>query len=349
MSVQIPAATWNELLTDMVPLLRNRIMSVTAVGQDRRWRHPWWTSLKWDAEAERWLATVRPGLVNGRDVTVSTTIEGETADVPLTDQPSFPVGNFRAIGTDAVSINGSGEKVPPYFQKRGVAAPISFSTEGADGITQQITGLLSDQEEQRLLRACDIVLRCHRPRSSVGWTLTPAETGTQAQIAVTITGSRAHKATLHVVRQHAPTPTLADLDLLAGALEDPGYDQAKICTVYFLSPLGAAYDSAPDATWQPHVEYNAFWDADYVISQAVLPAVNQPIQVNLAGLGGVAGAQITVNQILSSSNDAVANAIAQLTSRMSGGKISTPGHRRGVVEWDQEASLNPPFPFFGLG
>lgn len=349
MSVKIPAVVWNELLADMVPLLRNRIKSVTAVGQDRRWRHPWWTSLKWDPEAERWLASVRPGTVNGRDVTVATAIEGETKQVPLIDEPSFPVGNFRAIGTDAVSIDGSGEKVPPFFQKRGVANPISFSTQGTDGLTQEIEGLLSDQEEQRLLRACDIVLRCHRPRSIIDWTLTPAETGTQAQIAVGITGSSAHKATLHVTRQHAPTPTLANLNLLAGALEDPGYDQARICTLYFLSPPGAAYDSAPDATWQPHVEYNAFWDADYVVNQAVLPALNQPIQVNLAGLGGVAGAQITVNQLLSTSNDAVANAITQLTSRMSGGKISTPGHRRGVVDWDREASLNPPFPFCAMG
>jgi hypothetical protein len=71
--------------------------------------------------------------------------------------------------------------------------------------------------------------------------------------------------------------------------------------------------------------------------------------LNLFGLGGITGAQFTINQILSTSNDATANLLAQLTSRMSSGKISTPGHRRAAVKWDETRSLNPPFPFFGLG
>lgn len=347
MSVRIQAATWNELLTDMVPLLRNRILSITALGRNQSWRHPWFTSLKWDAEAKSWLATVRPGTVDGRDVTVSVTVKDETKDVPLTDAPAFPVGGFRAIGTDGVSIDGSGEKVPPFFLARGVAEPIAISTEG-DTLTQTITGLVSDQESQRILRACDIVLRCYRPRSIIDWTITPAETGAQAQISVGVTGSSAHRATLHVVTQHQVTPTTADLALLAGTLPDPGYDEAKICTVYLLSPAGAAYEGTPDGTWQPYVEHFAFWPADYTVARPVLPAATQNIEVNLAGLGGIAGAQITVNQILSLQNDAVNNAITQLTSSLTAGKISTPGHRRAAVKWDPEKSLDPPFPFFGF-
>jgi hypothetical protein len=348
MSVRIPAVTWNELLTDMVPLLRNRIMSITGVGPKNQWRHPWFTTARWDPIAETWLATVKPGLVNGQDVTVSVKVNEETKDVPLVDGPPFPLGNYRAIGTDAVNLDGTGEEVPPFFIPLGVAQPMTFSTTG-EGITQEITGLLSEQENQRILRACDIVLRCYRPRSVVDWQITPAVTGSVAQVAVGLSGSSAHKATLNVVSKHAPTPTLADLDLLSGALADPGYDQALIATVYLLSPAGAAYEATPGADWTPYVEHHAFWNADYIAARPVLPARAENLQLNLFGLGGITGAQFTINQILSTSNDATANLLAQLTSRMSSGKISTPGHRRSSVKWDETRSLNPPFPFFRLG
>jgi hypothetical protein len=343
----ISASRWNALIDRLA-----RFWPLGFQAADQAvWRHPWWTSARWDPVAKSWLATVKPGLVNGQDVTVSVVVDEERRDVPLTEDPAFPLLSFRALGSDTISIDGSGEPVPPFFQKLGVRAPRQISTEIGDGLVETITGLPVDAAEAlppRQLRACDIVLRCLRPRTAVEWLITPAETGAQAQITLLTTGSSAHQASLRQTSRYQPIQAAADLTRLEGLVTDPGYDEAHVCTVYLLSPENAGPETEIDATWTPYVRHHLFWNADYLTTQpTIIPRQN--LELNLAGLGGIAGAQFTVNQLLSLQNDATNNALAFLLGNEITGKISTPGHSKGSIKWDESESLDPPFPFFGLG
>jgi hypothetical protein len=343
----ISASRWNALIDRLA-----RFWPLGFQAADQAvWRHPWFTTARWDDETQAWRAHVRPGFVNGQDVTVSVVVEEERKDVPLTEDPTFPLSSFRALGSDTISIDGSGESVPEFFQKLGVRAPRQISTEIGDGLVETITGLPEDAAEAlppRQLRACDLVLRCLRPRTAVEWLITPAETGAQAQLTLLTTGSSAHQAILRVTSRYQPILAAADLTRLEGLVTDPGFDEAHVATVYLLSPESAGPESEIDDTWTPYVEHHLFWNADYVTSQpAIIPRQN--LELNLAGLGGIAGAQFTVNQLLSLQNDATNNALTFLIGNEVTGRISTPGHSKGSIKWDKAESLDPPFPFFGIG
>jgi hypothetical protein len=345
--MKVPASAWNRLVDY---LFQHRLLSVVSLGGSQ-WRHPWFTSVRWDDETQAWRAHVRPGFVNGQDVTVSVIIEEERRDVPLTEDPTFPLSSFRALGSDTISIDGSGESVPEFFQRLGVRAPRQISTEIGDGLVETITGLPEDAAEAlppRQLRACDLVLRCLRPRTAVEWLITPAETGAQAQLTLLTTGSSAHQASLRITSRYQPIQAAADLTRLEGLVTDPGFDEAHVATVYLLSPESAGPESEIDATWTPYVEHHLFWNADYLTTQpTIIPRQN--LELNLAGLGGIAGAQFTVNQLLSLQNDATNNALTFLLGNEVTGRISTPGHSKGSIKWDKAESLDPPFPFFGIG
>lgn len=327
----LTAKAWNALLDALAPMLRNRILSVTAIGGGA-WLHPWHTTARWNAERERWEATVKPGFVcNGRACEVTAPIpsplgegEGEFVDVPLTDSPALSLTSFRSIGTDSVSIDGGGEDVPEYFRYRGVGAPISFSTEGEDGIVEQVSGLVDDQGSKRLLRACEILLYHDRPAAAADWTLGTGLEGTFAQFAI------AYNAAVGA-RDHGYLRVFAELPLRAGdedpavaaflgeGFEDEPYDWRQIATVYLLSPEGAALDSQPDRTWTPHVKHHLFWNLHYGHTPVPPPANNQPLTLNTAGIGGAAvNLQATVNQMLAQSNDASAALNELLRNRVRG-------------------------------
>jgi hypothetical protein len=344
--MKVPASVWNRMVDY---IFQYRLLSVVSLPGSQ-WRHPWFTTARWNEEAKAWLAHVRSGLVNGQDVTVSVIVDEERRDVPLTEDPAFRLLSFRALGSDTISIDGSGEPVPPFFQRLGVRAPRQISTEIGDGLVETITGLPEDAAEAlppRQLRACDIVLRCLRPRTAVEWLITPAETGAQAQMSLLTTGSGAHKATLRQTSRYQPVQAVPDLTRLEGLVTDPGYDEAHVSTVYLLSPENAGPETEIDATWTPYVRHHLFWNADYLTTQPTI-VPRQNLELNLAGLGGIAGAQFTVNQLLSLQNDATNNALAFLLGNEITGKISTPGHSKGSIQWDESESLDPPFPFFGL-
>ena len=345
----ITASAWNALLARR---RRNRIVSVTQ-RRGGSWRHPWHTTLAWNADLERWEASIKPGFVdNGRmiDVTVSVETAEGSADAPLTDFPRLPITTFRSVGTDSISIDGSGETVPDYFRALGVGDPVTLSTEGDGGLVQEFSGLVDESASQRLLRACDLVLHHDRVATATQWQITPAETGSQAQFSVIYkTAPNARDgAYIRAMSRYAPIVPVDDLTRLQGGWTDETFDSRHLATVWMLSPPGAALESSPDETWEPHVEYKLFWNATYEVTAPVLGAVKQNLEVNLAGLGAAAGAQITVNQILSQQNDAVNNTLEFLTQKQITGKFITPGHRV-PPEWDKTLSLNPPFPFLGTG
>jgi hypothetical protein len=348
--MKVPASTWNKMV-DFI--FRRRVRSVLALDTGD-WRHPWHTSCDWNAQEERWEATVKPGFVNGRDVTVQIEAEqlldsGETivepslnnssatVQLPLTASPSIPLTTFRHLTASA----------PAFFALLGVKSITAPTADQLDqGITDIISGLPDDPLSERQLKACDIVLRCTRPRTTIEWQITPAETGAQAQFTVGSSGSSSSSPSLRVSASFNPLTPTDDLTKLQGGYEDPGYDDFKVCTVFFLSPPGASVDAEVDQTWQPHVRHDLFWNARYTISQPV-SADPQNITLNLAGLGSAAGAQLTVNQLLSQSNDAFAAALQFLASREITGTLSTPGTPENQ-KWDKLADLDPPFPYVGV-
>lgn len=372
----ISAREWNTL---MEQLARWTPLGFTPANAAGGWRHPWFTFVAWNAVEERWEARVTPGFVNGKDVTVLVEAEqlldsGETivepslnnssatVQLPLTDFPSIPLTSFRTIGGSTnVNLGTAGELVPEFFAALGVQGSQTVSVEDLeDGTPTDITDAKlsivaggtdpGTQLPERILRACDIVLRCTRPRTTVDWIITPAETGTQAQFIVGSSGGSADTLvrSLHVVSEFSAVEPMNDFDRLSGGTNDPGYDEVLMATVYLLSPAdaAAAADAEIDETWTPYVRHALFWNADHILSQPVSVAP-QNITLNLAGLGAAAGAQLTVNQILSTSNDAFNNALQFLTAREITGTITTPGHRV-APEWDKTLSLDPPFPYVGL-
>lgn len=345
----IPAHEWNELIAEIA---RWTPLGFTPADASDGWQHPWFTSASWNAETEQWQCTIKPGFVNGLDVTVSvpSTIDDQpSTDTPLTDSPRLPITTFRSVGTDSVSIDGSGEAVPEFFRARGVGDPLSFSTEGDGGIVQIISGLVDDQAERRLLRACDLVLHHDRIATATEWLITPAETGAQAQFSVIYKNApnAREQAYIRTTSRHRPIMPVDDLTRLQGGWTDETFDAVHLATVWLLSPPDAAYDSPPDETWTAHVEHKLFWNADYLATVPALGVTRQNLEVNLAGLGSVAGAQITVNQILSQQNDAANNALEFLTKKQITGRFITPGHRVAPA-WDKTTSLDPPFPYIGL-
>jgi hypothetical protein len=352
----ITAAAWNRFIARR---RRERLRSVTTLSGGTS-HHPWHTTLAWNSDLERWEASIKPGFVdNGRmiDVTVHVPVSSppglpvseSSADVPLTSFPRLPITTFRSVGTDSVSIDGGGEKVPEFFLARGVRAPVSLVTDTESGIKQQVEGLLASQESARLLRACDLVLQHDRVATATEWQITPAETGAQAQFSViykTAPGARSG-AYIRTQSRYTSISPVDDLTRLQGEWEDQTFDSQHLATVWLLSPAGAPLESGPDETWEPHVEYKLFWNAIYETTTPAPGVVKQNLEVNLAGLGNAAGAQITVNQILSSQNDSFNNALTFLNANQISGRFVTPGPSV-PPKWDKTRSLNPPFPFLGL-
>lgn len=302
----ISAREWNQLLASR---RRNRVLSLSQ-RRGAAGRHPWFTTCVWNRDAEHWQATIKPGLVfNGRacDVTFDS--------VPLTDGPVVPLTTFRAIGTDAVSIDGIGEAVPEYFTARGVVDPLAITLDTEAGLTTEDQG---DTSKACLLRACDIALHQERPRTTVDWSFGIGADGQFAQFRVGNAGALASKAYVRAMKQFTAIQPVDDLTRLQGGYDDDGIDSIKVCTVYLLSPAGAAYDSPPDETWTPHVKHDLFYNLAYGHTSASGPA-RQNLTLNLAGLGNAAGAQLTVNQLLAQSNDAANNALQFLLARESKG------------------------------
>lgn len=348
--MKIPAAEWNNMVDYF---FRHRLIHLLAQAGPDQWAHPWFTTCAWNPEALRWEATIKPGLVNGRPPTVRVEVEDEVQDVPLTGdlnlnlQPQLPLTSFRSLGTGVVSIGGTAEPVPEFFKARGVADAVAISEDDLDlGITERVEGLVEEQEQKRQLRACDIVLHHQRLKTTVDWAFGTGVDGVNAQFIVGIGGSMGSGAYLRNTARFAPVaaPTLDGR--LDGSFEDDGIDSALMATVYLLSPPGAGPEAEIDETWQPFVKHALFWNAQYLVTAPQLTAPRQNLQLELGGLGATAGAQLTVNQLLATNNDAANNALQFLSARLIEGRFTTPGHRL-PPDWDKAASLDPPFPFSG--
>lgn len=293
-----------------------RISADDALGRGHHWR----ISGGWDAGQKRWEVRIDPGYVNGQEVLCpaqpldevpEATLERLKAaggDLParaqawLSERPSIGLSRFRAVGTDAVAVDGSGEEVPEYFLERGVVPPEQVSTAG-ETLTRTTTASVETARTRRLLRCCDVVLNQPRPsaRLDVG-------EGNRPEARLVLPGDARPFLTIQPDRYQPAAEAGSIQEEFAGALADDGLDRLLIGRLWLLSPAGLAPGSTPDATWQALGQNFVFFslDHDVNVELAVIETLDLGFTIPLAG--GVA--QLTISGLTAEMqrNDAYASA-----------------------------------------
>lgn len=245
-----------------------------------QYKHPWFLTPRWREDPTlslggEWVSTVRPGFVNGYDVTipVDRTVKGErvTTHEPLTAEelPEIPLGGYRnpltstgsSIDDNGDVIIAPGEGYPRFFEELGVKpadGPTNLTNPSANAAVQ-------DPNRTRQIRASDLVLITPRFASRQEVSLRdPFTEAATVDISNVFTNSRISSAPslnyLVTVPKWNPTAGPTALDRLAGTAVETEQDELKIATVWFVSAPDAADDAAVDATWTPYVQYSVWWN-----------------------------------------------------------------------------------------
>jgi len=324
-----------------------------------RWRHPWFTQPRWDADARRWVATVKPGFVNGNAPVVQMTIAEARAaadqgygknplsgedyfsawifdhpkeafpsfilDVPLYFSPALPL-TFRGIGFDA-----PGSAVPQFFRDRGVnAAPPTLEDNLLSGAPENLDDA-GPPKGNRLLRAADIIL--HQPRTGLtsNVSMEPGIVTGVSNVTQTLSllsPSPADRLKVYCTSDFSEEQAAASgIDPLSGDFTEQTFDEIPVATVYLLSPPNTAPGTAPDATWTPFVQHNLFWDLNYA-QPAFSPVSNtQNALGDLLGVATILGggtAAIGINFATASINDAFQTALNILQGNSMTGSFWVP-------------------------
>lgn len=318
----------------------------------RKWSHPWKITPSWQEGVEgeskgQWLFKIKPGFVNGVEVTIPTRVKNASArtiarlteakedikdpermiDAFLTEWPSVEIGPTRVIGTganpddkiagDALSEDGLSftyEPVPKFFLNLGV-------TEAHTQITGNITSGISfidgieDTKTARRLRACEVSLWKDRP--SAKFEVYPGSIldGSFGAIYITYNHSGGMKKNpyLRISEKFVPPIEPEDEMALLEGITDPEYDTRKLATIYFLSPEGVEPAAEMDATWTPYVEYNHFWNLAHSPQSIPDSVPIEPIRLTTGLAGGLA--DILIATILAPLNNQLNTALQILKSR----------------------------------
>lgn len=337
----------------MVDTIGRRRPIIFEAGPNRRkWRHPWKITPTWQEPEEgegkgQWLFKIRPGFVNGVEVTIPARVKhlserslrrleaaGEDIKKPerevdafLTEWPSVEIGPTRVIGTGAnptgISPNGfnlSYEPVPQFFTDLGVtAAHTQTSGNLNSGIT--FTDGKEDLQKARRLRACDVSLWKDRP--SAKFEVDPGSIldGIVGAISVTYnhSGGMRKNPYIRVSTQFTPPPEPESEMALLEGMTDPEYDLTKIATIYFVSQEGAEPAAELDDTWTPYVEYDHFWNLAHSPQSIPDSTPIEPIRLTTALAGGLA--DITIATLLAPLNAQLNQALQILKSRNLAGRF----------------------------
>jgi hypothetical protein len=271
-----------------------RFRMVAADAPQASWRHPWQTQAGYSPRSGGWFAFVNPGLVNGEAPIVRTTATEQRQQTgrtwhknPLTGKPFFsdPIFNrtepgggtekriievplylspaiplrWRPIGFDGLP----GSALPLFFRRLGAAARPGTQIGTDTDLALADTSAFTEQppEGLRLLRACDIIL--HQPRAAVSSSfqfLDPIAGQGFARQTITLTAPQTGDRLRLFAGDYDGTPNV--FSPLNGYTED-AFDEMKVCTIYLLSPRGAALGSSPDGSWTPYVQHDLFWNLNY--------------------------------------------------------------------------------------
>jgi hypothetical protein len=310
----ISARDWNSWIDR---LKRSRLLAALSLGRGG-WRHPWFTSARWNAEEQRWEARVKPGFVNGLDPTVRVLdARGESRNVGLTETPGpvVPLVSFRVP-----------QPTPDFFVPLGVAKTPAVDggalLEAAQsGGPVAVAGLLGEAMPTRLLRACDLVLHQPRARTEIDVVTDGlgGAAGTGAQFRVRYVGGMG-RSYLRPTSLYQPNVTGDLASLVQGTLTDAGEDTRLVATVFFLGPEGVLNPDVPvDETWTPFVKHGLFWNLAYSSPSLLYLPDSAGLRIDVPLAAGVATP--VINQLLSQVNDAN-SALAQfLAARRAEGRF----------------------------
>jgi hypothetical protein len=313
--------TWNSLVRD---ISRRRPLRFDPIPKPRMWSHPWKITPYWDGgnEAEgtkgQWLFRIRPGFVNGLEVTAPTRVKhaGERTiarlkeamedikspdrkvDAFLTEWPSIEVGETRTIGTGAepTGLVGSAltnvkityEPVPKFFTNLGVTeAHIEFEGNIFSGAT--FKDGIEDTKSARRLRSCDVSLWKDRPSAKFEVYEGSILDGSFGAIYITYNHSGGMKKNPYLRISEKYVPPIepeSDMALLEG-ITDPEFDVLKIASIYFVSPPGIEAGAPLDETWTPYVEYKHFWNLAHSPQTIPDSVPIEPIRFVTPILGGI--------------------------------------------------------------
>lgn len=293
-----------------------RIETDDALGRSHAWR----ISGVWDRTQKRWEVQIDPvSYVNGQEVLAPELPASELPEATLlrlaasgglpdrarpwlSEAPSLPVRSWRAVGTDALAINGESETIPEYFLEQGVVPPDNLSTAG-DQLTIQLSGSPEQLRTRRYLRAVDVVL--HQPRPSA--TLDIGDDNRPQVRLVTPPDDRPFVTIQSAAFE--PAGVAASIqDEFAGAIADDGIDSLKLGTLWLLSPLGLAPGRDPDGSWSAFGQNAVFYslDHDSNLDVDIIEPINLGFDIPLAG--GVAALTIAGLKSEIEANDAYASA-----------------------------------------
>lgn len=257
-----------------------------SVERTPRFSHPWQLSVFWRAKPDgsgEWRATVRPGFVNGRDVTIHDELENDDGKLvkkawPTISEPapSLVLDGWRdptvplSLGaTDSGKFTQSaGEGYPKFFDTLGVKPAATAGTVGHDDVAEDRT---------RLIRAMDIVLVT--PRLATRQTAS-ADQGFVEIDTVFLNDAIRSAESAHWLQSRSkfvPAIEPTALDRLMGTAVESQLDELKLATVWLVSPPDApdGDDVQPDSTWTPYPQHFVFWNLNHA-SRAQIPKAPQP-------------------------------------------------------------------------
>ncbi len=283
----IPVSKW---VAVMRRLTRSRPLHVT-VDRSYGFRHPWHSRAQW--HQTRWHLDVNPGYVNARETLAR--IDGDL--VPLSTSPPLPVppALLRPIGDDPEALGG--ERVPDYFRSLGVGSEeYEVSTDLAE-LSRRValTGDFPDASTRRRLRACELVLA--QPRAALRMEFGDEAGEPTLQLAISTPDDPSPVISLR--RAWSGSPPQAGIEALLAGRPDNGLDEKHLATVYLLSPVGAAIDAVPDASWQCLVQHRTWWNLRHEVNQFLESVPDQRITLPGLGLAGGVGDALIAGAVLS--------------------------------------------------
>jgi len=175
--------------------------------------------------------------------------------------------------------------------------------------------------DERLLRACDVVLRQERWGTATNWQISNGAGGQSiAQFDLTYTNLEYRKnAYVYLTPKFSPVEVDAS-DPLRGNWQDNAYDELLVATIYAMSIPGAEWGSEPDVTWTLYSKSNLFWNLNHETNIIPIgPSPGDSIQFDLPLAGGVA--EQIFDSFLATNNDAFDAAFEFLSGLRLGGRF----------------------------
>ncbi|MEO8204871.1 MAG: hypothetical protein ABI615_01730, partial [Chthoniobacterales bacterium] len=339
-------------------LAENSLGRSVSMRRGGQWRHPWFTAPTWNAHKKKWVASVKPGFVNGVAPTVRTTAgdmrdargtwfgqlvdafsgaaeiaraaalaisqdsdlpDDATVDVPLYLSPPINLLSWKFLGWDGEA------QFPPYFLSRGVSRP----GPSAESVLESGGEAPPPPKGLRLLRSCDVIL--HQPRVALSSQINIAGTLVSQVLDETapVAGDslRLLSGNFSAIQdENSRANPNEGVNALVNNFQEAPSDQIIVSTVYLLSPPNTAPGAYPDGTWEAFAAHSLFWNLHWTQPRLLQVSTNFPITAALGAvkfLGGGAGA-VAIDYFANSVDEATNAALNLIRGSSLAGTFWTP-------------------------